>query len=51
MSEPTKPKISGNDQTKQAKALGGIPDTKEVKEIMKANLPTGRRAPDGYRPS
>lgn len=51
MSQPTSPKIKGNDQQKQEKALGGMPATKSAEQVMKVNLPTGRRAPDGYRPS
>jgi hypothetical protein len=51
MSQPTSPKIKGNDQTKQEKALGGMPPKKSAEEVMKVNEPGRRRAPDGFRPS
>lgn len=38
-------------QAKNVSALGGMPKTKEPKEIMKVNSPEGRTpAPDSFRP-
>lgn len=52
MAENTKPTMKGsNEQTKQEKALGGFPPTKDVPAVMKANTPGVRKAPEGYRPS
>lgn len=38
-------------QEKNLKALGGMPTSKDVKEIMKVNTPGARsKAPDSFRP-